>query len=46
MADEELAERCPSCGTQLIRTDAGDAVNTHGGDAVTCPSCLELIRVE
>ena len=45
MGDVELDETCPSCGTRLIRTDEDDDANPHDGDAVTCPSCLELIRV-
>ena len=46
MSDTELDETCPSCGTRLIRTDEADDANPQDRDAVSCPSCLELIRVE
>jgi predicted nucleic acid-binding Zn-ribbon protein len=46
MTDTELDERCGACETRLIRTSEDDDTNPHGGDAVTCPSCLELKRVE
>lgn len=46
MTTTELSERCPECGGRLVKTSEDDDTNPHGGDAVTCPACLKLIRVE
>jgi uncharacterized Zn finger protein (UPF0148 family) len=46
MADELLDESCPDCGTGLIKIEEGAESNHHDGDAITCPGCLNLIRVE
>lgn len=47
-SDTELAERCPNagCDSRLVRVSADDDANPHGRDAIVCPACLELLRVE
>lgn len=46
MPDQVIDETCPDCGSQLVETPESDPMNTHDGDAVTCPECGTLIRVE
>lgn len=46
MAEHELEENCPDCGTNLIRITEDDELNHRDGDAITCPACLNTIRVE
>lgn len=45
-ADRILEETCDDCGANLVRVSDGDPANPHDGDAVVCPGCLELVRVE
>lgn len=46
MADEVLDERCPECDSELIRVPADDPANSHNYPVVSCPGCLEVVRVE
>lgn len=46
MTDTELSETCPVCDSNLVRVSADDPKNPHHDDAVTCPGCLELVRLE
>jgi len=45
MTESEL-EETHDCGTNLIRVDSDDPENTHDSDVVTCPACLEIVRME